>query len=369
MIRALKKQGHDVLEVHYALAGSFSERIGAVNRLSQRIRFCIGIFASYPVLAWSLIRRPKPQVIIVGSPGYFHVHWAWLLNLLFRRESILVYDAFIPLYEALIEDRQLIRPDGLSARLIHHFEKSCCRIADLVWVDTKKHGQYLAHKYDINEKKINRLFVGSTIRPTTSPCPKIESDVFNILFVGTYIPLHGIDVILKAARLLKEETSIRFTLVGTGQLRDEMQRLASRWKLDNIIFRDWVPTETLYSYIGSFDLSLGIFGSTSKTSRVIPSKIYDICLVGSPFITAYTPAIREVFTHGKNAYLIPPASSSCLAEAIRHIIADDKLRKTIANGAKDTGRTVFSDRRLSVDLMDTIHFRATQISGKSGISG
>ena len=37
---------------------------------------------------------------------------------------------------------------------------------------------------------------------------------------------------------------------------------------------------------------------------MIPTKIYDICAVGRPFISADTPAMREAFVHERNSWLI-----------------------------------------------------------------
>ena len=330
--------------------------MGAVNRLSKQIRFGLGILISYFVLAWSVLRQPQVEAIIVGSPGFFHVHWAWFLRWVLRRKGVLVYDAFIPLYEALVEDRRLIAPHHFLAKLFCRFEQSCCQIADMITVDTLAHGQYLNQKFGIDEKKIVRLFVGSTIHCAEKPSKGHfrNSPVFNVLFVGTYIPLHGIDIILEAARLLRDDTSIKFTLVGSGQLRKSMEQIASRCQLSSIEFRDWVPTDELGQYIQKFELSLGIFGTTPKTPRVIPSKVYDICMAGVAFITADTPAIREVFVHRKNAYLIPAGDAAQLAGAIRTIKQDVRLREAIALGAKRTGQIDFSPKRLSNDLIGAI---------------
>jgi len=130
--------------------------------------------------------------------------------------------------------------------------------------------------------------------------------------------------------------------------------MARKWGLPNVIFQHWVPTEHLGAFIRSFDLSLGIFGITPKTARVIPSKIYDICAAGVPFVTADTPAIREVFHHGKNAYLIPPGNSKVLAESIRYLKLKPDIRKKIAEGAWQIGKGIFSFKEIGNDLINAV---------------
>jgi glycosyltransferase involved in cell wall biosynthesis len=206
----------------------------------------------------------------------------------------------------------------------------------------------------LSPERISRIFVGSTIDQQFES-PRVSfSNVFSVLFVGTYIPLHGIDVILETAQYLTDDSDIRFFLVGSGQLREKMESMARKRKLSNVIFRDWIPTEHLGAFIRSFDLSLGIFGITPKATRVIPSKIYDICAAGVPFITADTPAIREVFSHEKNAYMIPPGNPKALYKSITRLKTDQDLRNNIARGAKRTGESLFSLKKIGGDLIEAI---------------
>jgi glycosyltransferase involved in cell wall biosynthesis len=133
-----------------------------------------------------------------------------------------------------------------------------------------------------------------------------------------------------------------------------MESMARKLGLSNVVFQDWIPTEDLGTFIRSFDLSLGIFGITPKTARVIPSKIYDICTAGVPFITADTPAIREVFHHGENAYLIPAGNPEALVEAIRYLKSNPDLRKNIAEGARQIGKGMFSFKEIGNDLINAV---------------
>ncbi len=313
-------------------------------------RFFLGLIASFIALTWKFMRSPSVDAVIVGHPGYFHVHLAWLLRFFFQRRALLVYDVFIPLYEMLIEDRELLKSDSLFAQLLRRFERSCCRYADLCLIDTEDHCRYLIEEYGLSPEGVARIFVGSTIDKQFEPLRVNSSETFRVLFVGTYIPLHGVDIILKTARYLTGNQDIHFFLVGSGQLREKMESMARKWGLSNVTFQDWIPTEHLGAFIRSFELSLGIFGITPKTARVIPSKIYDICAAGVPFVTADTPAISEVFHHGKNAYLIPPGNQEALAEAIRHLKANRNLRDKIAEGARHTGEGIFSLKEIGNDL-------------------
>ena len=358
LIRGLQAHGFEVLECHFRLAASFRKRIEAVNNPLQRLRFFLGLVGSFIALTFKFIRTPPVDAIIVGHPGYFHIHLVYCLRRIFRKKTPLIYDVFIPLCDAVVEDRGLLRSGGLQARLLQRFEGSGCKLADVCLMDTQAHCRYLSSEFNLPPQNVLRVFVGPTIRDTFDhPAGTRQHPSYTVLYVGTYIPLHGVETILRAARRLATDADIRFVLVGNGQLRKEMEALAHRWKLANVDFRDWVDTSLLGNLIRSADLALGIFGNTAKTSRVIPSKVFDICAAGAAFVTAATPAIQEAFCHGQNAFLVPAADAKSLAEAIRKLKTDPILSRTIAASAFHTGRVSFAARQIVRELVPWIHSR------------
>ena len=170
LIRALRLQGATVTEAHCELAGSFLERFKVARRPFQAFSFVAGLITSFILLTRKLMIVPEVDVLIVGHPGYFHIHLAWLLRLFFKRNALLVYDSFIPLHEALVEDRLLLEPLGVLGWLLRRFERSCCRCADICLVDTAAHAQYLVKTYGLSAEKVSRIFVGPTIsRPALRP--------------------------------------------------------------------------------------------------------------------------------------------------------------------------------------------------------
>ncbi len=142
-----------------------------------------------------------------------------------------------------------------------------------------------------------------------------------------------------------------------------MENRARDWKLHNVRFRGWINSHQLGEFIRSFDVSLGIFGTTEKASKVIPHKVFDACAAGVPFITADTPAIREAFKHGENAYLVPPGDPKALATAILHIKDNPDLRRRLATGAHRTSQEIFSLNRIGRDLAAAFECMAQSPSG------
>jgi glycosyltransferase involved in cell wall biosynthesis len=94
------------------------------------------------------------------------------------------------------------------------------------------------------------------------------------------------------------------------------------------------------------DVCLGIFGTSPKAQRVIPNKVFDALAVGRPVLTADTPAVREVLTHGETAWLCPPGDPAALAEALLALRSEEGTRRRLA----ERGHELFV-QRFSIDAL------------------
>jgi glycosyltransferase involved in cell wall biosynthesis len=345
LIEGLREAGIEVVECRFAMAGGFEERRRSVRGVMGPLRYALLLLASYPVLAWRFLRAPAPDAILLLHPGIFHVPLARLLRRLRARRATVALDLFYSLHEAVVADRRLLGPRSLSARALFTVERAACRGADLVITDTGANARWAEVNFGLAAGKTASLPVGPVFPPFPSPVePPAVSPVerFTVLFVGTYIPLHGIETILGAAARLRDQEGVRFLLVGKGQLRREMEDLARATPSCPVEFRDWVPAAGLGALYRAHGVALGVFGLTAKADRVIPTKAYDACAAGVPLITADTTGAREGFRHGDNAYLVPAGDPAALAEAIIVLRRDPALRARLARGALASARGAFS---------------------------
>ena len=219
------------------------------------------------------------------------------------------------------------------AKYYRFLDKWSCKLADLVLLDTQAHINFFLKEYNLSREKFRRIFVGVSgeIIMDYKSINNMQNK-FKVLFFGTYIPLQGVEFIIRAAKILENEQDIIFNLIGNGQEREKIENLAKELGLKNVIFQGMMSIEKLRQEVANADISLGIFGDSPKTSLVIPNKIYEALAVGKPIITADTQAIRELFDENDMA-LIPPADEKSLAEAIVKLKNDPVLReKLAANG-------------------------------------
>lgn len=289
---------------------------------------------------------PAHDLIFVPYPSYVDGWLGCLLGKINKKKVVI--DSFLGIYDTIVRDRCLFSEKSLLAKMIWLYEKTFLSAADYILVDTDLNGEIFQRDYHLPKARIKTIPVGineTLWRPTQFPgTPK-----FKVIFWCTFIPLHGAEVVAKAAHLLEKKCpDIEFLVIGTGQLSSRFDSLLKNLQLSNLRWIPrFIPLKTIYAYVGASNCCLGIFGNTKKTQRVIPYKVYQALASGKAVITARTSASESLFTHKKNAILVNPDNPDDLADAIQSLQED-------AGFANDLGRKgrVLYETHLSCDTIN-----------------
>ena len=217
--------------------------------------------------------------------------------------------------------------------------------------DTHEHEEYFREHYRPSAPA-TVLEVGVDEEVFCPGAPTVaRQDDFEVLFYGTYIPLHGIETILDAAHALKDREGLRFTLIGHGQEYDAMRRRADALELDNVRFVDPMPPTELAEHIRRADVCLGIFGTSRKAGSVVPNKVVQCAAMAKPMITRDSTAVRRYFQDGDNVRLVPAADAESLARAVDELQRDADARGRIGRAARSVFEEHFSAEALRPKLL------------------
>ncbi|MFL5963910.1 MAG: glycosyltransferase [Gaiellaceae bacterium] len=308
VISSLRNRGDEVREIHAPVwAGEHKFRLGprALPRL----------IAAETRLATHRVRNV--DVLLVGYPGQFDL-WAA------KRHGVPVaFNAMLSLHDTFVEDRGRFDAGSVAGKALRSIDRWAFRAADLLIADTAANASHMA---DLSGRdQVAHVYVGAEERLFQHTWSQPED--FNVLFVGKLIPLHGLEVILEAARLIPE---VRFRVIGSGQQKELLAAVPA-----NVEHVAWIDYERLPLEYASSGCALGIFGSSGKAGRVIPNKAFQALAVGSPLITADTPAARELLTDGKDALLVE-RTPEALAAAIRQLAGNPDLAARIGAAGRAT---------------------------------
>lgn len=286
--------------------------------------------------------------IFVGFPGHTDVPLAFILGKLVGKKVI--FDAFFSLYNSAVFDRQYFPASHWHAKYYYLVDKLACQLADKVILDTKAHCRYFARTFKIPLNKFITAYVG-TDTSLFSPRTKKSKEVV-IGFHGSYLPLQGIDVIIKAAKKLPK---LKFHLVGDGLKFQSIKELAERLNVLNVTFSTRIPYKKLPLFIASTTIYIpGPFGTNSKAGMVIPNKVYESAAMRKAMIVGDSQATRELFTHKKDAYFITRGNPNELVKAIRLLLTNSTLRETIAAGGYKLIKTKLTPKLIVRNLLNDL---------------
>ena len=324
----LKGLRHNTVEVYECHVSLWEKTTNKGDTFGFSLTFLLRLFIALIRLIFQYIFViPKHDIIIVGYIGHLDMYLAKIFAYFGRKK--LVFNPLISLYDTVISDRGYFNQSSLKAHFMRFLDRSACMMADMVLLDTESQIQYF--KYDLDLPKINfkRLFVGADDEVFYPVDSKQAEDKFDVMFFGKFIPLHGIRKIIEAANILRHKIDIKFTLVGMGQLRYEIEYRINELSLENIKLVDWIPYNQLTIKMAEADLILGIFGDSDKAKRVIPNKLFQALAVNKPILTADTPAIRELLIPDTHIF-VTAAKADKIAEKIEFIRSHNKNRQIVS---------------------------------------
>lgn len=354
MIEGLQRNGINVVECHEPLWTGIEDRVAAASGGWLRPGFWMRVARTYIRLLRKYRHIGSYDILIVGYPGQFDVFLARLLS--WWRKRPLVWDIFMSIYLIALE-RGLDARSRLTLDLIRRIERLACRLPDLLILDTAEYVSWFSRVHGVPVERFRLVPTGADdriFRPMS--CPHPADNIFRVVYYGTFIPNHGVEYIVEAARLLAEEPNIHFELIGQGPDLPKAQEMAQKYGLNNIEFVPWLDQATLVQRVACADVCLGAFGTTPQSLMTIQNKIYEGMAMGKPVITGDSSPVRKTLICDQEVCLCSRADGVSLAAAIRRLYHDPALRKQIAsNGYR---RFVSEFNRASIGRQYAAHLNA-----------
>jgi glycosyltransferase involved in cell wall biosynthesis len=263
--------------------------------------------------------------------------------------SRLVFDPLVSRYETRVLDRGDVRAGSMQAWHNRNLDRMAFSLPDLLIADTDQHSSFYSDLFSVDSRRIKVLPVGFDEEVFRHAPWRQRGELLEVLFYGSFLPLHGIETIIDAAARLRGER-VRFTLLGGGQTLGAAREQVVSKGIENIRFIPEIPTVDLAKAISDYDVVLGIFGRTPKASMVVPNKIYQALAVGRPVITADTPALREFLTPGEHLMSVPAGEGDALAAAITSLQRDEAMSQQLAERGGALIRERFNSREIAKRL-------------------
>lgn len=159
---------------------------------------------------------------------------------------------------------------------------------------------------------------------------------FVVLYAGILGHAQALEVILKAAAFLKQETAIKFVLVGDGPQKDFLQEMKASQQLDNVSFLPNQSREEMPNIVAAVDAAIVPLRNIPLFKGAIPSKIFENLAMGKPILLGVDGEAKELFIEeGKCGLFFTPEDEEQLADNIHLLSSDRQLYSELSkNGVR-----------------------------------
>lgn len=169
--------------------------------------------------------------------------------------------------------------------------------------------------------------------------PEIPNDeAFNIIFTGNIGEAQGLDILPKAAKIIKNRFSknIRFNIVGDGRYKSKLKKIVNTKEVDEMFnFIPRQPATSIPKFIAASDVAFLSLANSPLFSMTIPAKLQSYMACGIPIIASASGETDEIIKMSNSGLCGAPDN---VEELVNNIIKlSDKSKqelKQLGNNAR-----------------------------------
>jgi glycosyltransferase involved in cell wall biosynthesis len=296
----------------------------------------------------------KCDVIICTSPPLSVGLTGWILSRFKRAPMVFEVRDLWPesaIDTGVITNRWLIK-------MSYWLERKSYRSANWINVLTPAFEKALVDKKKVKPQRISVIPNGADLdifKPGQRDNWVREKYTLGDRLVVTYVGAHGVAnhliQILETAKLLKDDPSVVFMLVGDGMEKPMLKEKAAQWRLDNVVFVDSVPKDVIVDYVAASDVCTAVLKKVDTFKTVYPNKVFDYMSGARPIIIAIDGAARELIEKAGAGLYVEPEDPKQFAQAVLRFKEDPDFRKDCAQSGLKFVSEHFARSALAVKYM------------------
>ena len=261
----------------------------------------------------------------------------------------LIVEMYISIYDTFVGDQKIlkgkqIKPGSRQAKAMLTKDILALTKSDFI-VHTASHELTYWEKLLNIEIDPEKVFIAPNFNVSRlNHRRKFKQDGnLKICWWGTFIPLHGLENILQAMKIL-QANKVKFTCNLFGVDNDLFNIYAEKIKLEQLencvsLKKDLSFSDnSLPQYlIDNCDLALGIFGNTDKAYNTVPNKLIEALSMGIPTLTMKSTALNEFFEPETDLWTCENSPESiaesivAIAEGTAHPVDWEQTRQKVLN--------------------------------------
>lgn len=147
----------------------------------------------------------------------------------------------------------------------------------------------------------------------------LKPESFKVIHFGAMGLANGLEYVIEAAKLLKNESDIEFIFLGGGSTETQLKQKSVAEGLTNIHFLGKHPMETTSEIVNACNVSLVSFLDIPILYTNSPNKLFDSLSAGKPIIVNSRGWTKQLVEDHNCGYYVNPSYPQDMVDKILHL--------------------------------------------------
>lgn len=193
------------------------------------------------------------------------------------------------------------------------------------------------------EPRTNTIVVSNTVH-IPNYTVKWNDTKFQILFLGVLIKRKGVEDLIRAVSLLKENKklgNLHFVIAGTGAEEEHLKKMANEQQVEQWIeFAGWTDGSMKEKYLKESQVLV-----LPSYNEGLPIAVLEAISYGLPIIASDVGDVAAAVKNGQNGFLFQPGDIQELSEKIVLLSSDKDTYTKMSDESKKIAHEEFSDEK------------------------
>ncbi|HBM75436.1 MAG TPA: glycosyltransferase WbuB, partial [Clostridiaceae bacterium] len=173
---------------------------------------------------------------------------------------------------------------------------------------------------------------------------------FALCYAGIHGLAQGLEVIMEAARKLKEYKDIAFVFVGEGPEKGKLISLKAKYGLDNVQFFPMQPKARMPEIVASMDAAIIPLKKLDLFKGALPSKMFETMASGIPIVLSVEGEAENMIKEANSGICVEPENHDKLKEAILKLYNDRNLCESLGKNGRAFVQENYSRKNITKKL-------------------
>ena len=300
----------------------------------------------------------KHDIVIATSPQFFTAISGWMISVFKRIPFVLEIRDLWP--ESIVAVGAM-KENNFFIKLLHKLACFLYKRADVIVCVTNSFKKELI-ALSIDDSKIvvieNGMNTDKLIAPNQSIDQIMKKYEFNnndfiISFIGTIGMAHGLDVVVNAAKKIKDK-NIKFLIIGEGAEKEKIIQRVKNETIDNVSILDSISWQEIININQVVSINLIHLKKNDLFKKVIPSKIFESMVMKKPIILGVDGESREILKNANCGFFMTPEDENSLIENIDKLQSDKDLLNSMGKNGYNFVINRYNRSKLAKKMIEFI---------------